>query len=98
MSVVNEILRVCASIDSPRTTKTIFNHLMSETDELYVELYGNVEGEDGVIGEAVDVILCAMDIIYKEKPNVIEADIMEVVKRKLDKWQRVYGRQDEKAI
>lgn len=91
MSVVNEILRVASVIDSPRTTKTIFNHLTTEVLELYDEIYGE-EGEDGIVGEAVDVILCAVDIIYKHQPNIIEADIMKVVDRKLNKWQTVYGR------
>lgn len=92
MSVVNEILRVCSTIDSPRNLASIFDHLDSEVSELGNEIYGDDVGEDGIIGEAVDVILCAIDIIYNDKPNVIEADIMEVVKRKLNKWQSLYGR------
>ncbi|MNC12635.1 hypothetical protein D3C75_603590 [compost metagenome] len=92
MSVVSEILSVCSTIKFERTVHTVYRHLESEIDELAVEIYcTDDKGEDGVIGEAVDVMLCAIDIMYKDSPNITEDEISKVVQRKLAKWQRVYG-------
>lgn len=91
VSIVQGVLNVCQTIDSPRTIHTVFDHMLSEVHELEMEF--NSLGEDGVIGEAVDVILCALDVIYQDNPNVTEDDIARVVERKLTKWVRLYGNQ-----
>jgi len=91
VSVVGEILTVAREIKLERTVGTIFYHMSTETVELYDEIYGDVPGEDGVIGEAVDVMLCAVDIMYKQQPDITEEDILKVVRRKLNKWQTKYG-------
>lgn len=92
MSVVTDILQVSRTIDSPRNLHSVMSHLSSEVLELDDELYKDVPGEDGVLGEAVDVILCAVDMIYIKHPDITEEQIGEVVKRKLAKWQRIYGK------
>lgn len=92
--MIKSILNVCRTIKSLRSVHTIFCHLESEVEELKVEVYCDPDeesGEDGVIGEAVDVMLCAVDIMYKHKPDITEEEIQQVVNRKLAKWQRVYG-------
>lgn len=75
----------------------IFQHLQGEVEELEEEIYaldpdsGVAAGEDGVVGEAVDVILCAIDLIHNVHPEFTTDDINEVVNRKLAKWVRLYG-------
>lgn len=69
-------------------------------DELHDEIHrANVGlpqyGEDGVVGEAVDVMLCMIDIIYTYDPHITEDQILSVVEEKLDKWERVYGDKKE---
>lgn len=92
MSVVSDILHVSRTIDSPRNLHSVMSHLAGEVLELDDELYKDVPGEDGILGESVDVILCAVDMIYIKHPEITEEQIGEVVKRKLAKWQRLYGK------
>lgn len=97
--MLTEILKACKKIDSPRTIGTVSDHLNSEVYELNQEvvnvLLDSPAGDDGVIGEAVDVILCAVDLIYQSNPKVTKAEIMTVVNRKIEKWITVYGNQTE---
>ncbi len=87
----------------PRTKHQVLNHLVQEVGELAKEVaedekwpYGQ-SGEDGITGESVDVILCALDLIWlHEGENHI--DIQSVmrtvetkVKQKLDKWKAKYS-------
>lgn len=98
MRVITDILDVCRDIKSDRNLDSILHHMHGELNELHDEVYSKVIGrkpnEDGVIGEAVDVILCAVDIIYKDNPTISEAEISRVVDRKLAKWRKKY---EEKA-
>lgn len=94
MTIVSSILDMSRDIDSPRTTKSVMNHLIGEVIELYDEVFDNPDtrvDSDGILGEAVDVILCAVDIIHMQNPYITEEEIQEVVNRKLAKWQKLYG-------
>lgn len=88
------ILEYCDRIKNGRTEDDILDALFEEHDELDKELQrfacDGSSGEDGIIGEAIDILLCAVD--YERKKNSITAEELEaIVKRKLDKWERVYG-------
>ena len=89
--IIETILDTCGEIKNDRTIYSIVHHLKGEVIELEDELYLDTPGEDGIIGEAVDVILCAVDAIHKDNPNVTPEEIMAVVVRKLEKWKRLYG-------
>jgi len=43
-------------------------------------------GKDGVIGEAVDVIICMGDMIFQEDPNITEEQVLAIISKKLNKW------------
>ncbi len=43
-------------------------------------------GEDGIVGEAVDVIVAALDLIFVADPTITEKDIVEIARRKTNKW------------
>jgi hypothetical protein len=44
------------------------------------------EGKDGVVGEAVDLIACALDLIYITKPNITSAELNDMLRPKCAKW------------
>ncbi len=73
-------------IQDSRTPSSIRDHLAGELDELNQELSAVVPGEDGIAGESVDVMLCALDLIFKARPDWTDADILAYAKRKCEKW------------
>lgn len=97
---IESILQVCRTIKHDRDISSAFVHLKGEVNELDDEisavLYNQSPNEDGVIGEAVDCILCLVDIIYHEDNSVSSEEIDNIVNKKLAKWKSVYG-VDEKT-
>lgn len=83
-----------SKIVNDRTDSTILNHAYDEynelSDEVWLKANGRTPGEDGIIGESVDVILCMMDLIHRNYPQLTEEEFNTVVKKKLDKWYRKY--------
>lgn len=80
-----------------RTTEDVLPFLMEEVGELSTEIMiragksGKKKGDDGVIGEAVDVILCALDIIFLDYGPCDSEDLEElihtIIKTKAAKWK-----------
>lgn len=70
----------------------IMHSITEETGELATEVsislgFKNREpGKDGVIGESIDVIVSAVDMIYAENPNITVEEIYNMVARKCGKW------------
>lgn len=91
MNGIGMILNTCQTIKSERNADSVFNHLCGEVIELSHEVRGTGDGIDSIIGESVDVILCAIDLIYQNDPTVTEDEINRVIQRKLQKWQDLYG-------
>lgn len=76
-----------------RTMQDILTHLMTEVGELAQEIqiaegksYKEC-GADGVVGEAIDVIACAIDIISQSDPSLTEHDLSIILSKKLEKWK-----------
>lgn len=92
--MISEILNYCKVIENNRQLSDVFTHALSEIDELDEEIGKYYEdeapGPDGIIGEAVDVILCMVDLIYQETPDVTEEQIREIVMKKCEKWKEIY--------
>lgn len=71
----------------------ILASLVSEVGELSEEvsiLEGDSykdEGPDGVLGEAVDVIICAYDLIRTVYPHMTEESINIYAREKIIKWK-----------
>jgi CheY-like chemotaxis protein len=82
-------------IEDGRDARSVFHHLLSEADELGVEITavenGKPEGVDGVVGEAVDVIACALDLIIRHRPGITNDEIAAIMRRKCQKWADKYG-------
>jgi len=86
------------SVAMPRRTKSdVFFSLVEEVGELATELAVDSghskkpEGKDGITGEAVDVIICALDLIWVHNHSTTEEELEkylnEIVKTKLAKWR-----------
>lgn len=92
--MIKEVLSTSKSIINSRQEYNVLAALMEEVGELSTEIsietgYSNKsQGEDGIIGEAIDVAICALDMIYVYNPCITEEEIMRVVHRKLEKWKR----------
>ena len=91
-SIVDTTINISESINNGRTVSDVLTHLVTEVGELAQEvIISNGKsykepGVDGVTGEAIDVMLCALDIISLENPGCTEQDLFEHVVKKLNKW------------
>ncbi len=81
-------------IQNGRTIADASRHAGLELIELDEEIAkkaaGEVAGPDGIIGEAIDLIACALDIIFVEAPETTNEQINEILLRKCEKWARRY--------
>lgn len=95
-------LKVDAIEAKPRTRYSVYASAQSEMGELADEiriLEGDLNkevGPDGVIGEAVvgkavDVIACMLDLIHVHDPDVAAGVVHSLMQNKLQKWVRKQG-------
>ncbi len=92
VSIVREFSRQADSYHGDRTPHTILGSAMSELGETAIEI--NIEaghsykqpGDDGVVGEALDTILCLLDLIYRQNPNFTEEELVSLAMTKGSKW------------
>lgn len=94
--MIDQILETSKRINNNRNIGLVFYSLIEEVGELSTEISIKEgfslkkEGDDGIIGEAVDVVLCAIDAIYINNPSVTSKEISEVIQKKLLKWETKY--------
>lgn len=92
MQTLVEVVRKYAlAIDNGRTQHTIVNHMKSEVLELEEEIENGSTGADGIIGENIDVIACALDSIFVHNPEITEEELVAIMIRKCDKWVAKYA-------
>lgn len=93
--VVDTVRQFSQRVQNDRTLETISDHMRGEHIELDEEIqkYRNGEsaGADGIVGEAIDVIACAADIIFTHAPDVTREQLVQIILEKCEKWERVYG-------
>ena len=93
MSLVQEVYRVSAGLLDGRQKFQVLGHLVSEVGELAEEvvidqgLSHKSKGVDGIVGESIDVIICALDMIFQTDPSLTEEDLVDYAIKKLDKWR-----------
>ena len=86
------IIKNIQEIKKERTILTSSIYAQSELGELSDEVLKSINqstkpgGEDGVFGEAIDVIICMLDIIQLDNPNITEYEILNKISQKVDKW------------
>lgn len=87
-------------VKNNRTLSTVLLHLVQELGELTTEIQiegGHIQktpSDDGIVGEAIDVIICALDIIRIHDPEITEEEIISYCQKKLNKWLK---NENEKA-
>ena len=94
MTLVNEILAASAEVENGRTIQDILTHAMTELGELAQEVQiaegksYKQQGSDSVVGEALDVINCMIDIIYVHYGVLADEHYLTALNdRKLSKWK-----------
>ena len=89
ISTVFEVAKVAPA----RHPYPVLAKLQEEVGELATEVnistgfLNKPAGKDGINGEAVDVIITALDMIFIDNPNVTEEEILELVQKKVNKWK-----------
>jgi hypothetical protein len=84
---------VSARVKNGRKPTDIMMSIMSEVGETAEEVqiaHGvsyKTEGPDGVVGEAVDAILCLLDLIMIHNPEITEEQLLQIASLKLAKWE-----------
>ncbi|MNV43263.1 hypothetical protein D3C71_1349720 [compost metagenome] len=82
-------------IKNGRTQRSISAHMRGEHDELDIEIekveQGLSEGPDGIVGENIDIIACALDSIFEHAPDITDEEIYNIMDRKCRKWVEKYG-------
>lgn len=95
MSRMLEIVRHYAlGIHNGRKAADAFEHLLSEVKELGQEIENGGTGVDGIKGEVMDVINCALDVLFLLHPEVTIEELDDLMEAKCQKWVRKYGRDD----
>lgn len=81
-------------VNNNRNTRSIFTHLVSEVQELEDEIIkienGEEEGADGIAGESVDIMLCALDLIHHYNPHLTPEEVNRIAIKKCEKWLSKY--------
>lgn len=94
-----EIQKVARIVGNTRANqKDVLASALEELGELSVEVriaHGTKPGPagaDGIVGEAIDLILCGYDMIHTELGELNPDVIYPIMKKKLAKWQRKYSK------
>ena len=90
---IDIVLKYCKEIKNNRNLDSIFNHASGEMielkDEIDVQKAGKAPGRDGVNGEAIDVILCQIDLLYMN--GCTKSEMVAIMEKKCQKWKEVYS-------
>lgn len=98
MTLVKQIQHASQSVQDFRTTQDVLIHAMTELGELALEVQIDqgksykTAGPDGIVGEALDVIACMVDMVYVHSPLLTEHDLINMLQPKLVKWQTLSAR------
>ena len=90
--MINTIFKTSDSIKNGRSLNDIFTYTIAEIGELAEEVnivtgYSSKQpGTDGIVGEAIDSIICLVDLIKNYQPNISEDEINYILNKKLQKW------------
>jgi hypothetical protein len=99
MSQMLEIVRHYAlGIRNGRKPDDALKHLRSEVDELADEVENGGKGADGIKGEVMDVINCALDILFLVHPETTMDELDALMEAKCAKWVRKYATDDHEDI
>lgn len=104
MTLVGTILNKSKEIHNHRTVQDVLNHAMTELGELALEVQIDQgksykqPGADGIVGEALDLVACMIDMIYVHNPDLTEDDMIKLMLPKLIKWKEKANQVQMKQI
>lgn len=90
--MIKEVFKV-SEVAPFRSRYDVLSKMMEEVGELAQEVgikegyQKRKPGKDGVLGEAVDVIITALDLIFIDNPNIERMEVIDVLNKKLEKWK-----------
>lgn len=93
MSNIKDLLDFCKTVKNNRDIGSIHRSVVAEVGELSEEVdialgtSYKQPSEDGVVGEAVDVIIAALDLISVHNPEFTDEQFMEYALKKMNKWK-----------
>lgn len=91
-SIFDLIKETSIAIKDGRWIDDVLIHTITEVGELAIEVQikqGNsykTAGPDGIFGESVDILICVVDMMIRDNPEVTEDQVVNAVKAKLHKW------------
>ncbi len=91
--LVATVRAISQNIVDERTKHKILGAAMEELGELATEVnidsgfISKAPSDDGVIGESIDVIICALDMIFHENPDITNEEICDIAYSKCTKWR-----------
>ena len=97
MTLVEQVFKYADAIQNGRTPQDILNHTQTEFGELMTEFIISEgksykqAGEDGMVGEAIDAIVCLIDFIRVVAPELSEEELCRIAEPKLEKWVAKYS-------
>lgn len=100
-SVVEQIIATSQDINDGRERLDVLAKSGEEMGELSQEVLISLgkhykqPGPDGVVGEALDVIVCMVDMIYGVYPDITEDILQEILEKKLSKWKNTQEKKNE---
>lgn len=92
-SLLNNIRAIQNSLPN-RKYDIPFIAMVEEVEELSAEISIRKKTKkrepsiDGISGEAIDVIVCALDLILMEEPEITSEEIIKRMSIKVEKWKR----------
>ena len=99
MSLIKRVLESSDKIQNGRDVYHPFIWAKGEMDELCEELVKKTSdrepGPDGIMGEAIDVIQCMIDVIRLTYPEFTHEELIEQMTSRMatkcDKWESKYA-------
>jgi len=96
--LIRTVLETSDDIQNGRDARFAVSKLKEEFHELKDEVLkkeaGEPLGKDGIFGEAVDVIQCAIDVVRLEYPEMTHEEIIAELEARMvskcEKWRRKY--------
>lgn len=92
-TLVSETFKYSDQVKNNRDVFYVLSKCVEELGELSVELQiaagvsYKEAGRDGIVGEAIDLITCALDMIRITHPELSEDELVAIAIPKLEKWK-----------
>lgn len=102
-NILEIVWRTSRKIKDGRTPQDVLAKSMEELGELSQEVLIAADkhykdpGNDGIVGEAIDVMICMADMIYGQFPDIPECVVAEIMERKLIKWEEKSSKSSSKT-